>query len=56
MATNIEVLNMIIEDMKKEVNVATYFGYQGAAIAALAKILKITLQEKEEKKDGETDK
>ena len=51
MKDKIEVLNMIAEDMKKDAEsfdgkpfdgrtVAEYFGNQGAAIAALADILK----------------
>jgi len=52
----IKVLEMIADDMKKDATkfdgqpfngktVATYFGNQGAAIAALAKILKKTLED-----------
>lgn len=52
----IKVLDMIADDMKKDAKnfdgkpfdgkiVAEYFGNQGAAIAALAKIIKLTLGE-----------
>ena len=52
------VLKMIAEDAKKDVeyydgqpftgrNVAQYFGKQGAAIAALAKIMETILSDKE---------
>ena len=55
---NIKVCEMIIEDMKKDAayfdglpltgkNVATYFGYHGAAIAKLADIVKSILENKE---------
>ena len=55
----IEVLEMIAADMKSDAEnfdgkpfngktVATYFGNQGAAIAALADIIKSILEEKEE--------
>jgi len=57
--TIIKMLDMIAEDMKNDAEefdgkpfngrtVATYFGYQGAAIAALAKIVKGILTEKGE--------
>ena len=52
----IEILTMIADDMEKDATtfdgqpfngrtVATYFGNQGAAIAALANILKSILEE-----------
>ena len=52
----VETLNMIADDMKKDAakfdgqpfngkTVATYFGNQGAAIAALAKIIKEVINE-----------
>jgi hypothetical protein len=52
----IKILNMIAEDMKNDAaafdgapftgkNVATYFGNQGAAIAALANIIKMILED-----------
>ena len=55
----IEVLTMIADDMEKDAErfdgqpfngntVATYFGNQGAAIAALANIVKDHLQEPKE--------
>ena len=54
----IKVLEMIADDMKKDAKhfdgqpftgktVAEYFGYQGAAIATLAKIIRSILEEKE---------
>ena len=54
----IEKLDLIADDMKKDainfdgkifngVTVATYLGHHGAAIAALAKILKMLLVRKE---------
>jgi hypothetical protein len=53
----IKILNMIAEDMKNDAaafdgtpftgeNVATYFGNQGAAIAALANIIRMILEDK----------
>ena len=63
-----KVLEMIVTDMKNDAEkfdgrpfngktVAAYFGNQGAAIAALAKIIKLILEEgeKEGEKNGETD-
>lgn len=55
---SIKILKMIEEDMEKDVTnfdgqpfngktVATYFGNQGAAIAALANLIRATLEEKE---------
>ena len=54
----IKVLRMIAEDMRKDAehyegqaftgkNVSEYFGKQGAAIAALANILRLTITEEE---------
>ena len=54
----IKVLEQIAEDMKNDAgnfdgqefngyNVGTYFGYHGAAIAALANIMKSILEEHE---------
>ena len=53
----IEILKMIVKDMKDDAKnfdgqpftgktVAEYFGYQGAAIAALANIIQSILEEK----------
>jgi hypothetical protein len=61
-AEMIKVLDMIADDMKNDAAnfdgqsfngkvVATYFGYHGAAITALAKITKLILKHLE-KKDG----
>lgn len=58
----IKVLDMIAEDMKNDAKnfdgclfngktVAEYFGNQGAAIAALANVVKSILEEKEVKSD-----
>jgi len=58
-AKRIKVLEMIAADMKSDAQnfdgkpfdgktVAEYFGNQGAAIAALAKIIKSTLEEEED--------
>ena len=55
----IKVLRMIAEDMKEDAasfdgrpftgaTVAEYFGHQGAAIAALANILRLTITKEEE--------
>ena len=63
MAKSINTLKLIAEDMKRDAKefdgkpfngktVAAYFGYQGAAIAALAKTLKLVIESinlKEEK-------
>ena len=57
-AKSIKILKMIEEDMEKDATnfdgqpfngktVATYFGNQGAAIAALANLIRATLEEKE---------
>ena len=57
----VEVLKMIAEDMKNDAKnfdgkpfngktVATYFGNQGAAIAALAKIVMAEVNKREGKK------
>jgi len=54
----IEVCEKIAEDMKQDAisfdgkpftgkNVATYFGYQGAAIAALANMIKLIVEKNE---------
>lgn len=54
----IKVLQIIADDMENDAKefdgkpftgrtVAVYFGYQGAAIANIAKILKLILEEKE---------
>jgi hypothetical protein len=62
----IKVLEMIAADMKNDAEnfdgrpfngktVAEYFGNQGAAIAALARITKSILEEAKEEKNGETD-
>jgi len=51
-----EILKMIADDMKKDAEdfdgkpfngktVATYFGYQGAAIASLARIMQTLIDE-----------
>ncbi len=59
MKTRIEVLEMIAKDMKDDAKnfegqpfngktVAEYFGNQGAAIAALANIIKSILDKKED--------
>ena len=53
----LEVLKMVASDMERDAKdfdgkpfngqtVATYFGYQGAAIAGLAKIMQQILEEK----------
>jgi hypothetical protein len=58
MGTKIEVLKMIADDMKNDAKnfdgrpfngktVAEYFGNQGAAIAALANIVRSMLEDKE---------
>lgn len=58
--TKIEVLKTIIEDTRKDAenfdgrpfngrNVAKYFGYQGAAIAALATIVKSIVEDEQNK-------
>lgn len=58
----IEVLKMIAADMKNDAanfdglpfngkTVAEYFGNQGAAIAALANIVQLILEQKEEEDD-----
>jgi len=59
MTDRIKVLKMIAEDMKNDAanfdgrpftgkTVGTYFGNQGAAIASLADIVRLILEEKEE--------
>ncbi len=65
--TNIEVLNLIAGDMKKDAEsfdgrpfngkvVAQYFGNQGAAISAIAMIIKAIVEEttKETPKNDQT--
>jgi hypothetical protein len=58
MKNKIKILNMVITDVKRDAehfdgkpfngkNVAEYFGNHGAAITAIAKILKSILDEKE---------
>ena len=62
-ARKIKVLKMIADDMEADAvyydgkpftgrNVAEYFGKQGAAIAALAEIVRDTLKEEGGEKDG----
>ena len=63
----IKVLNMIADDMKSDAayyegkpftgrNVAEYFGKQGAAIAALANIMRAALEGDKEGNSGPTPK
>lgn len=63
MKDKIKILHMIAEDMKNDARefdgkpfngktVAEYFGYQGAAIASIAKILSSFIEEN--KKDANT--